>query len=237
MHKTELKPFEQALLDTSLEEFADIPAEEELELELSAAFEEKGAELIARVRRGNLRKVSTTVRRIILIAAIIAALAVSAMAVPSIREGIIRFFATNAGTHYEFSFDPEQAATAPEYIEKVYKPTYIPEGFYEDTAFIDIGCVVYIWYSESGDYISFDQLPIPNDSEGPQPDAEDVEVETLNLNGYEVFAVYSDGFTLYHWTDNEYFYVLALGPSVTNDECIKVFYSIGLDEEAVIPES
>jgi len=235
--KTELKPFEQALLNASLEAFADIPSEEELDLELSDAFVEKGEELVARVRRGGLRKVGTTVRRIILVAAIIVALAVTAMAVPSIREAIIRFFATNAGTHYEFSFDPEQAATAPDHIEKVYKPTYIPEGFSEDTTFVDAALVCYIWYSESGDYISFDQLPIPNDSEGPQPDAEDVEVVTLNLNGYEVFAVYSDGFTLYHWTDNEYFYVLTLGPSVSDDECIKVFYSIGLDEEAVIPES
>lgn len=235
MHKTELKPFEQALLDTSLEEFADIPAEEELELELSAAFEEKGAELIARVRRGNLRKVSTTVRRIILIAAIIAALAVSAMAVPSIREGIIRFFATNAGTHYEFSFDPEQAATAPEYIEKVYKPTYIPEGFYEDLFLVNYGFVAHQWVSDEGEYIFLDQFPIPNDSEGPAPNAEGVETMTLCLNGYEVFCVY-DEITMYHWTDNEYFYQLGIPARVPQEEQYKMFFSITLDEDAVIPE-
>lgn len=236
MCKTEWKPFEQALVDAVLEEFADIPSEEEADWELSEAFDKKGQELIALVRRGGLHKVSTTVRRALLIAAIIAALALTAIAVPSVRETLIRFFTTNAGTHFEFSFDPEQAATAPDYIEKVYKPTYIPEGFYEDTVWVDTALVCYIWYSEAGDYISFDQLPIPNDSEGPQPNAENVEVVILNLKGYEVFAVYSDGATLYHWTDNEYFYVLTLGPSVSNDECIRVFCSVTLDEGAVLPE-
>lgn len=237
MSKSKLTPFEQALLDACLEEFADIPAEEEIALEPSETFTKKSEALIAQARKGRIQTLGKTVRRLLLIAAILAMLVTTALAVPAVREGIIRFFTKNAGTHYEFSFDPEQAATAPEYIEKVYKPTYIPEGFREDTAFVDFSYVGYIWYSESGDFISYDQLPIPNDSEGPQPDAEDVEIETLNLNGYEVFAVYTDGITLYHWTDNEYFYVLTLGPSVSKDEGVKVFCSIALDETAIIPEA
>lgn len=235
MPKTKLKPFEQALLDASLEEFANIPSEVEINLKLSDAFSEKGEELIAQVRRGSLRRVGTIIRRIILVAAIIVALVVTVMAVPSIREAVIRFFTTNAGTHYEFSFDPEQAETAPDCIEKVYKPTYIPEGFREDLVLIDYGFVSYQWVSDEGEYIFLDQLPIPNDSEGPAPNAEGVAVTTLNLNGYEVFCVYGE-ITMYHWTDNEYFYQLGIPTSISQEEQHKMFFSITLDADAVIPE-
>ena len=235
MDKTKLKPFEQALLDTSLEAFADIPSEEEIELEFSDEFLQRSEDLIAKNRRGGLSMASKTLRRIILVAALIAALATTAMAVPAIREALINFFAQDAETHYEFYFDPEQAATAPEYIEKAYRPTYIPDGYQEDTVFIDFGYVCYMWCSDAGEYITFDQMPIPNDTEGPWPDAEDVTVETMNLNGYQVFVVYGD-ITMYHWTDNEYFYVLCVPTSVSQEEQHDIFYSIALDENAVIPE-
>lgn len=237
MPKTELGPFEQALLDAALEEFADIPSEEEISLTFSEEFEEAGAELVEKARRGKVPSVSRTLRRVLLVAAIVAALATTVMATPSFRDAVIRFFSSNAGTHYEFSFDPEQAATAPEYIEKVYKPTYIPEGFSEDFAYVDIGYVCYIWLSESGESISFDQMTIPNDSEGPAPDAEQSTVETLNLNGYEVFCVSREGEgTIYYWTDNAYFYQLYYGVSISREEGNKIFYSIAWDQNAVIPE-
>lgn len=236
MSKTKLTPFEQALLDACLEEFADIPAEEEIALEPSESFSEKSAALIAQARRGRLRTLSKTARRILLVAAILAALITTAMAIPAVREGIIRFFTQNAGTHYEFSFDPEQAATAPEYIEKVYKPTYIPEGFREDTVFIDSSYVCYFWFSESGESITFDQMPIPNDTEGPAPDAEDVTVEILNLSGYQVFVVHAE-IVMYHWTDNEYFYLLTVPTTLSTEDQHNIFYSISLDKNAVIPES
>lgn len=234
MSKTKLTPFEQALLDTCLEEFADIPAEEEIALEPSETFTKKSEALITQARKGRIQTLGKTVRRLLLIAAILAMLVTTALAVPAVREGIIRFFTKNAGTHYEFSFDPEQAATAPEYIEKVYKPTYIPEGFLEDLTFIDQGFVSYQWISDSGEYIFLDQFPIPNDSEGPAPDAEDVDVTILNLNGYEVFCVRSE-IIMYHWTDNEYFYQLGIPASIPEHEQYQIFYSITLDPTAVIP--
>lgn len=235
MAKTEWKPFEQALLDAALEEFADIPAEDEIDLEFSEEFEEAGAALVAQARRGKTPGVGKVLRRVLLVAAIIAMLTTTVMATPSFRDAVIKFFTHNAGSYYEFSFDPEQAANAPEYIEKVYKPTHIPAGFSLDVDYVDSGYVCFIWLSESGDSISFDQMPIPNDSEGPAPDAEDVEVQTQNINGYEVFVVYGEG-TLYYWTDNEYFYQMYYGPSVSEEEGKKIFYSVAWDQSAVIPE-
>lgn len=232
MPKTELRPFEQALLDATLEEFEDIPSEEEIDLTFSSEFEEKGEQLVMKSRRGAVYYLSTTAKRAILIAAIVAALAITALAIPTIRESIIKFFTHDEGTHFEFSFDPEQAATAPEYIEKAYVPSYIPESFKEDTAIVNERMVTYIWVSDSGDYITFDQCPIPDKSDGPQPDAEDVTTETICLNGYEVFCVHGE-ITMYHWTDNEYFYQMCFGSSVSVEEQHKIFYSIAKDEDIV----
>lgn len=236
MAKTEWKPFEQALLDAALEEFADIPAEDEIDLEFSEEFEEAGAALVAQTRRGKTPGVGKVLRRVLLVAAIIAALTTTVMATQSFRDAVIKVFAQNAGTHYEFSFDPEQAANAPEYIEKAYNVAYVPEGYDEDTKFINIGIAAYIWYNESVDsYISFCQYPIPNDTEGPWPNSEDVVVETLNLNGYEVFCVHDEG-TAFYWTDNEYFFEMYFDPDVSEEDINKMFFSIYVDVDAVIEE-
>lgn len=233
MDKRRLKPFEQALLDATLEAFADIPSEETIELDFSHGFLKRGEALIAQSRRGRIHRSGKVMRRMILVAAIILAMAVTAAAVPAIREELIKFFAKDAGTHYEFYFDREQAANAPKYIEKVYKPTYIPDGYQEDSSYIGFGDVCYLWCSEDGD-ILFDQSPIPNDTEGPWPNAENVTVETLNLNGYQVFVVYSNTVS-YFWTDNEYLYWLSVPASLPQQEQHRIFYSVAIDEDAEIP--
>lgn len=225
MEKMKQQAFKQALLDAALEEFQDIPAEKDIDLELSEEFEAMGRQLLERPEKKAVRTLGKGLRRAILIAAIIAALATTAMAVPAIREALIKFFSHNAGTHYEFSFDPEQAATAPDTIEKEYAPTYIPEGYSKDSCIETEELIAHMWVSESGEHIMFLQQIIPSNGSTPQPDAEDVTIETINLNGYEVFCINSQGY-MYHWTDNAYFYQLVFDSSVTKEECLKVFSSI-----------
>ena len=234
MDKTKQQTFKQAMLDAALEEFKDIPGEQDIDLEFSEHFEAWGHSMLCPSGDPPVRRFRKGLRRALFIAAILAALTTTVLAVPAIREGLIKFFQQNAGTHYEFSFDPEQAATAPKTIEKAYMPTYIPNGYTAEVIDINSDLVVGIWVSGAGEYISFDQLPIPNDSEGPQPDAEDVTVETIVLNGYEVFCVYADGYT-YHWTDNEYFYQLYFNASIAKEDSLKVFSSITLTE-SITPE-
>ena len=225
MEKKKLPAFKQALLDATLEEFRDIPSEEEIDLEFSEEFEAWAQELLKGPQKRGSRPRGKTLRRLIILAAILAALVTAALATPAIREALIEFFTHNRGTHYEFSFDPEQAATAPRTIETEYCPTYIPERFVEDTYLVTDAVITRIWKSDNGEYLAFSQETIPPDGEGPHPDAEDVTVETIELNGYEVFVVRS-GHCMYYWTDNEYLYSLILDSSVPEEEQIRVFYSI-----------
>ncbi|MGN0999077.1 MAG: DUF4367 domain-containing protein [Faecousia sp.] len=234
MSKTEWKPFEQALLDAVLEEYAGIPSEEEIDIAFSSQFEEKNPSFVQKSRSRKKPRLSTGVRRAILIAAIIAALTITAMAAPAIREAIIKFFARNEGTHFEFDFDPEVAATAPKYIETAYKPYYIPEGYTLSNANVNFGAVMYDWKdSETSNYIGFTQIPIPlGNTSGPN--AEGVHTDVLNLAGYEVFYVEKYSVKTYCWTNNEYFFYLTCTEAISTEEMQRIFLSIAIDTETVI---
>ena len=220
----------EALLEAALEEFRDIPAEEEISLEFSPGFEQRLRLRLAEegLEEPPLRlRFSRSFRRLAVAVLILALLAATAaVASPTLRENLLRFFPQETATHYEFTFDPEQAATAPKTIETVYLPAYLPDGYNESFSFIGAAGVLYTWYNDSGSSIGFNQLVIPkNDGEGPWVDSEDVSASLVDINGYAVFQVYSDGY-MYYWTDNEYFYSLIFSADIPEDECIKVFTSI-----------
>ena len=249
MNENTLSPFKRALLEAQLEQWRDLPAEKDIDLQPSKEFDEKSRKLIEDAKRGNVGKMSTALRRIILVAAIIASLAGTALAIPAVREGIIhswessipvpkdpiRFFVSNAGTHFDFQFDQKQAASAPDKIEKVYKPTYIPKKFVQTQKLIGYGVVCYIWESGSKEYITFDQIPIPNNCEGFSPTSENVETAYLDWKGFQIFCVYDDSVRMYFWTDDEYFYGLCFHTDMSIEEQYKVFLSITVDKNAEIP--
>ena len=84
-------PFKQALLDAVLEEFADIPdSEDEIDVTFSPAFLEKSQRLIRNTERKSWRYVNTAVKRAVWVAILTALLVTTAMAIPAVREAIIR---------------------------------------------------------------------------------------------------------------------------------------------------
>ncbi len=232
----ERTPFAQALLDAALDSFADVPAEETLDLQFSPALEKKLAGLMKSTRTDTYHPIGKTVRRAILIAALIAALAGTAMAIPAIRKLFIPYEIKNAGTHYEFTLETESAVVAPDRIEKVYRPFYIPEGFAQESLVITEDFACYAWFTENNDCIFFDQFVISKYDNNSGPSAENVETQTLLLNGYEVFCVYYDeGGASYQWTDNAYFYMLYCDDCISEADRNAIFYSIAVDEKANIP--
>lgn len=235
MAKTEWTQFENALLDVNLEEFADIPAEDSIDLALSEDFELRSQDLLEKARRGKVPRLGKALRRALLIAAIIAALATAAMAIPAVQETVIDFFATNVGTHHVIEFDPEQAATAPKYIEKVYMPTYIPEDFHLQEEQVNFARVILMWEHDSEEkwYILYHQQPLPLASNGG-PDSEHTTSKYIIWGDYKVFCVEDDIWRYYSWTDNAYFYYIVCNADISVDEIYRVFESIAEDPDAVI---
>ncbi len=93
MNKHKMTAFEQALLDATLEEFADIPDDEgKIDVTFSPAFTAKAEKLVRNTQRKSWRYVNTAMKRVALVAIAAALLATTAMAIPAVRDAIIKFF-------------------------------------------------------------------------------------------------------------------------------------------------
>ena len=238
MSKKTMTPFEQALLDVTLEEFSDIPdREEEIDVTFSKAFVEKSERLIQNTQRKTWQYVNTTMKRIALIAIIAALLATTVMAFPTIREAIIKFFLHDEGTHYEFSFDPEQAANAPNCIETAYIPSYVPGGYDKAFETINIATVAIGWCNSDNWEIYYNQAPMPDDYENSTRggiNAEGATTQSVGINGYEVIRIEDAEVVSYVWTNNEYMFTLMCEKTIPEVEIEKIFNSIQADPNAVI---
>ncbi len=238
MRKKKMTTFEQALLDATLEEFADIPDQEEkIDMTLSPVFTAKAEKLIQNTQRKIWYYVNTTMKRIALIAIIAVFLATTAMAFPVVREAIIKFFIHDEGTHYEFSFDPEQAANAPDCIETVYYPTYIPEGYQLSFDTTTVASVAVGWRNSDDWWICYDQIPMPDDPEKHtigDINAEGATTSSLVLSGYEVIRSEDAEAIYYIWTNHEYLFSLICDKVLPEEEIVKIFNSVQINPDAVI---
>lgn len=237
MKKNTLTPFEQALLNVNLEEFEDIPAESEINLELSPQFQAKADELIRRTYRQSNKRHVPLLRKVALVALIAGLLALTACAVPAVREAIINFFFRNEGTHYEFTYDPEQAATAPAKIEEVYAPVNIPDGFELMVNDISPSGVVLMWCNTDDVWINYIQGVIPDDpslGDGGGFNSEGAVTEWITLGDCQVLRIEDDEWIHYAWTSSEYEFSLSCSDKSMEDELKEAYYSIQIDTDMLL---
>lgn len=231
--------FKQALLDANLEEFRDIPTEKEIDLEISPRFQEKGEELIRKAVKIRYRS-SAVLKKVLLVAVIAGLLILTACAVPAVREAIIDFFFKDEGTHYSFTYDPEQAANAPDALETVYAPTDIPEGF--DLMVEDISAlgVALMWRNSDDVWINYIQSIMPDNptlGDGGGFNAEGAKAEWITLEECRVLRIEDDEWIHYAWTSSEYEFSISCSSKSMETELQNAYYSIQIDENAVIPEA
>ena len=202
-----------AILECMCERYNDIPAEAEIDYTFSKKFERWAKKLMDGMQERNderiLRFRAKALKTIALIAALVALLATTAMAVPAIREAIMDFFFHDRGESYGVTFDPEAAATAPEAIETVMVPTAIPDGF-EIMVDDKSSAAVMVWWANSNDeWICYNQELVPRDVDNNNwfgVDTERSTHTTCTIQGYKVEKVQNDEIYTVFWTDNSYFY-------------------------------
>ena len=237
MKKVTLSTFEQALLDCVLEEFKDVPAEDEIKMEFSPAFQVKAQELILKAEKNHWSSSKVFLRKVALVALISAMLLLTACSIPAVREAIIEFFFKDVGTHYEFTYDPENIADAPTAIETVYCPTYIPDGYVEQMIDYHVAAVTCFWITEDGRYLNFEQVLLPEDplsGESGHINSEGAEAEWITVNNCPVLRIEDKEWLSYVWVTNEYEFSIMCQKPISDDEIMKVFDSIRIDESAVI---
>ena len=232
MKKTTLTPFEQALLDVNMEEFMDVPAEQDIDMEFSPAFQVKSQELIRKAEHSHWSSEKVFLRKVALVALIAGLLALTACAIPLIWDSIIDFFVKDTGTHYEFYFDPDDVANAPRQIETVYFPTYIPDDFEEESYYCSIAAVSGLWYSENGKQIYYVQGLIPPDPLSGQSghiNSEGAESNWISINNCQVLRIESSEWISYAWVTSEYEFSIMCQKPIEEDELIRIFDSIRID--------
>ncbi len=237
MKKETLTPFEQALLEVSLREFEDIPEEESLHHEFSPAFDAKLEAMVSKAKRNHWSKTKVAFRRALLIAAVIAALLLTAYAIPAVREIFLDFFIKDKETYYEFTYDPEAVANAPEYIETVYMPTYVPKGFEEESYICSVAGVSIIWYNDEGQFLFYRQRLMPEDPLNVTDsgvNAENATIEWISLGGGQVLRFEDEWNRGYFWATNEYRFKILCSKELSEEELTKIFNSIAVDEDALV---
>jgi hypothetical protein len=204
----------EALLISVLEEFSDIPAENEIDYSFSPRFQARIKEISRKSEKAAWRFWHSSKRRLILVAVIVVLLAaLAACAVPVIKQLYVDYFLVDNGESFGITFDPEQAATAPKKIETYWIPDYCPEGYSLISRIGTAAGVDCCWMNTLQEYVVYNQYVIPADYDNSTwitIDAEDVERSAEIINGYKVEVVesLSNHYLVAFWTDNLYLYAV-----------------------------
>lgn len=124
----------------------------------SQEFEKKMQRLVTGAkRRQHLR---TALRTALVAAVMIAALAGVAMAIPPVRERIINTWVewTNHSADFHFSVDTEAASVKPQ-VPSMPEPSYIPEGYAEESRWEAAASIDVFYQNNNGDIITFSASP------------------------------------------------------------------------------
>lgn len=229
MEQNKRTPFQQALLDATLESYADIPAEAEIDAEFSQQFLQKSDSLLNNAPKSKSQRTSKNLRRILLVAAIITVLVAMAVMGTAQRVYLFQYTITEYGRYYEFKYTDAVPPDAPDHLEIFYRPTYIPQGYeLDDTSGSDTG-VQYNWRNSEGTYIVYSQITIREDHvfcrRGKNTQIPTT-IDGVLIDGCDVLRIVSDFGTQYYWIDDGYFHHLAMGPGVPQEEYLKIFCSI-----------
>ena len=162
--------------------------------------------LAGRSGAGRNRRVA---RKVILgfLAALCAA-AMLGMAIPPVREAVVRTVFTWYDTHFGVRYETEEPV--PTTVEDVILPAWLPDGWTIRELSVSIAMADHILAGESGERIHLTQHPIDPDEETDWFDNTDVTIETVLLNGTTEARLFSygDGRRTLTWADR-YVFILS----------------------------
>ena len=160
---------------------------------------------------------------------ILVALAVFAMlgmAIPPVREAVIRTVFTWYDTHFGVRYETEEPV--PTIVEDVILPAWLPDGWTIRELSVSIAMADHILAGEDGERVHLTQHPIDPDEETDWFDNTDVTIETVLLNGTteaRLFS-YADGSRILTWVDRYVFILTWDSESADTDTLIRIAESM-----------
>ena len=170
----------KAFREAASYEFREIPRKDALiQYEFSVGFEQRMEALLKKEKKLSWRVFNTGAKRVAVIAAVIAMLATTACAVPSIRESIVSFVKEVFDIGMDYTYDN----SGPEIIETNYYPSYIPSGFSKVSENLDEGYTRVDFEDEDGNLLYFVQT---TEDTILTVDTEHTQHQVVHVNGCEV---------------------------------------------------
>ena len=228
-----LTPFQQALLDSVSKDYAHIPSNDALEDPFSERFK---AWAKIHIQSGYVKRLraARVVKRALIAAAILLLLAATAMAIPAVRTAILDLFFQENEERIAITFDPEQAANAPDSIQTAYSVSYAPSDYKLIMKETNVSSVCWCWLNNQGERILFTQQPLQHELTADNwygYNAAEYAKNSILLGDYQVEKIDTTEDYKFVWTNNEYLFTLELPYSVTEEEMRKIFDSWGPMEE------
>lgn len=130
---------------------------------------------------------------------------------------------------YGITFNPEEAATAPNHIDQRVFPSLVPNDYSLIDQSVTPAMLSGFLISDEGTTIFYCQSPLPHDATADTwigVDAEDTTRTSQIIGDYLVEIVRLEESYSLHWTDNSYVYSLELPNSISMEVMVEIFYSI-----------
>lgn len=139
------------------------------------------------------------------------------------RNTIKEFFEEVYDTHIKVSYSGEQTDNE-SYIKEVYSLSYVPEGYQLVKEVKNEVCVRYIWESQTGNTLVFQQSLIKESDFFIDSDVENM--LCIEYNGISVYLRSNNNVWLYLWNDGKYGMSIDSEQKLSEDELEKIIDGI-----------
>lgn len=190
----------------------------------SPRLERKMARLLKSTRKPYRKLIDAPYKKALAACLALIIFAGAFMSCKPIRDPVVEFFTDVYEKFAEFFFDVEDKATAPQVIEEIRLPTYIPDGYVLSESPIPTGedthlCTV--WRAEDGSEIVFRQKVLAIKT---TYDTENAEFRIVS-DDIKFAIVKKDARAYIFWNDCEYSYSLVT-EELSEDEIEKIIFSL-----------
>lgn len=212
-----------AMRKAATNEFAEIPAEKEIEYEFSEKFNLKMEKLLNKVEYNSKHILSRAKRNFVALTAAIIILLAGLLSVSAVRESLLEFLVNVQDTFAEFTFGGETTKQ----IDYVYSLSEIPEGFVLTEQRVDFDmCVTRYENPSTNESISFRQ--IISDGTDTSVDRETGEYEKIWFGNTEVYLYKSniENISFALWVQNGYYMELVFRGKNSSERIVELLNTI-----------
>lgn len=213
----------EAFREVASEEFADIPAEEDIHYEFSAKFKKKIKTISQRLEYGDRRRFKLSRRAIAAIAAILILLVAGAVTAGAEWDTLVKIVTGQVKGGDTFTFDGPSMSR----IEREYKLTYIPDGFVPEQEKEENSYISKIYVNEStGDRLHFQQSIADNSNMAVDNEfGKTVERYFAGKTRY-IYQRENGNLTFVFWIEGAYIMELDYHGAVSDEELAKILESV-----------